>query len=212
MVRCTARLIAAATSPEAPRTGTAIERRPYASSSSLTAIPVARTRSRSLSRAGRSGARVRAEPAELHAVDGRVPLLVGQEGQHRLAQRGAVGGQARADVQVEIDLPLAAPRAAAALDVDDVGAVQDRHVHGVARFVAQPLQVWRRDLAQLHRVDRGEAEVDDARAEPVLLGQRVLLEVAESGESRDVTMRCAPVQSHLAGQLADPEQRLDGCE
>ena len=36
------------------------------------------------------------------------------------------------------------------------------------------------------------------------LGQRVLLEVAEGGESRDVTMGRAAVQSHLAGQSLTP--------
>ena len=159
-----------------------------------------------------AGARVRAEPAELHAFDRGRALVVGQEREHRLAHRGAVGRQARADVQVEVDLALAPPRAPAALDVDDVRPVEDRHVHRMAGLVAQPLQVGHRDRPQLHRVDRREAEVDHARAEPVLLRRRVLLEVAERGARGDVTMRGAAVQSHLAGELADPEQRLDGGE
>ena len=78
-------------------------------------------------------------------------------------------------MQVEIDLALTLLRASAALDVDDIRAVEHGHVDGMARVVAQLLQMWRGDRPQLHRVDRGEAKVEHARAESVFLGRCVLL-------------------------------------
>ena len=110
-------------------------------------------------------------------------------------------------MQVEIDVALALARAAAALDVDDVLAVQDRHVDRVPRLVAQLLQVGSRDLADLHRVDGREAEVEHARPEPVLARERILLQVAEHGQRRDVAMRGAAAEADLARQLAAAEQR-----
>ena len=71
-------------------------------------------------------------------------------------------GQPGADVEVEVDLVLVAARGAEALDVDDVDVVEDRHVDGMPRLVAEPLEVRRGDVPELHRVDRGEPEVEDA--------------------------------------------------
>ena len=45
-------------------------------------------------------------------------------------------------MEIEVDLPLARLGGAAALDVHDVGAVEDREVDRVPRLVAQPPQVW----------------------------------------------------------------------
>ena len=68
------------------------------------------------------------------------------------------------------------------------------------------------DLAQVHRVDRREAEVEHLRAEPVALRVGVLLQVAELGERRDVAVRRAPAQVELARELADADQRAVGVE
>src|SRR5205823_9227502 len=89
---------------------------------------------------------------------------------------------------------------------------QDRHVDGAARLVGELLQVGSRDLAQLHGVDRREAEVEDARAEPVAPCRRVLLEVAEPGERGDVAVRRAAAELELAGGLADGDERPTGRE
>ena len=115
-------------------------------------------------------------------------------------------------MEVEVDLPLARAGRAAALDVDDVDAVEDREVDGVPRLVAQLAQVRRGDLAQVHRVDRREAEVEHLRPEPVALRVAVLLEVAELGERRDVAVRRAPAEIEVARELADADQRPVGVE
>src|SRR3954471_24755714 len=154
--------------------------------------------------------RVRAPAGELEAVEHAVALGRRQEGEQHLAHRRAVGGQARADVQVEVDLRRA--RRAAALHVDDVGAVEHGHVDGVARGVAERLQMRRRDVAELHRVDRGDPKIEHAGPEPVLARLGVLLQVAEPGEGRDVTMRRRAAQSDGAREIADAEQRLRGLE
>ena len=105
-------------------------------------------------------------------------------------------------MEVEVDLALAGARGSAALDVDDVEAVEDRHVHRVAGLVAEPLEVWRGDLAQLHRVDRGEAEVEDPRAEAVLPRAVVLVEVAEARQRGDVAVgRAAASPTSRASSL-----------
>src|SRR6266508_2048690 len=96
---------------------------------------------------GAGGERVGAALGELDAVEQRVALAVGKPGEQHLAHRGAVGGQARADVEVEVDPALALLGAAAAFDVDDVGVVEDGHVDGVAGLVAELLQVGGGDLA-----------------------------------------------------------------
>src|SRR5881275_927530 len=70
----------------------------------------------------------------------------------------------------------------------------------------------RGDRPQLHRVDRGEAEVEHARAESVFLCRRVLLQVAERGERRDVSMRRASAHADRARQLGDAEQRYLAAE
>jgi hypothetical protein len=106
--------------------------------------------------------------------------------------------------------PLA--RAAAALDVDDVGAVEHRHVDGVPGLVAQLLEVRRGDLAQVHRVDRREAEVEHARAEAVLARRGVLLEIAERGERGDVAVGRRTAEADLAREVADAEQRAAGAK
>ncbi len=144
---------------------------------------------RELGREGlRIGHRVRPPLDEVDLLEAPRQLVVGQEGEQHLPHRGAVRGQARSDVEVEVDLALALLRAPAALDVDDVDAVEDRHVDGVAGLVAELLEVGRRDLAELHRVDRGQPEVDDARPEPILPRVRVLLEVAETRKRGDVAV------------------------
>ena len=63
-------------------------------------------------------------------------------------------------MQVEVD--LARLRRPATLDVD-VGPVENRHVDGEPGGVTERLQVRDRDLADVHRVDRCEAEVEHAR-------------------------------------------------
>ena len=43
-------------------------------------------------------------------------------------------------MEVEVDLVLVPAGRAEALDVDDVDIVEDRHVHGMPRLVAEPLR------------------------------------------------------------------------
>ncbi len=81
-----------------------------------------------------------------------------------------------------------------------------------SRLVAELPQVRRGDLAQVHRVDRREAEVEHLGPEPVALRVRVLLQVAELGERRDVAVGRAAAQVELARELADPDQRTVGLE
>ena len=93
-----------------------------------------------------------------------------------------------------LHLLLAAPRAADADDVDDLRPVEDGHVHGEARLVAQPLEVRPRELGQLHRVDRREAEIEDARLIEnamvpegrVAPGTKVSFLELDSGDTREV--------------------------
>ena len=151
------------------------------------------------------GQRVRPALLELHLVEHRRELRLGQAGEEHLPHRRAVRGQPRADVEVEVDLALALLGAPAALDVDDVGAVEDRHVDRVAGLVGELLEMGGRDLPQLHRVDRREPEVEHPRAEAVLARLRVLLEVPEARERRDVPVRRAPRQPEHTRELADPE-------
>src|SRR6266536_2994385 len=65
----------------------------------------------------------------------------------------------------------------------------------------------RRDLAQLHRVDRREPEVEHARPETVLPRHPVLLEVAEGGQRGHVAVRRAAAEPDVAPELADAEER-----
>ena len=150
--------------------------------------------------------RVRAPAREVDPGERGLLLGLVQEREQHLAERGAIGREARADMEIEVDLALARARAAAPLDVDDVEAVEDRHVHGVAGRVAQLPQMRRGDLAQLHRVDRREPEVEHPRAEAVLLRRRILLEIAEGGERRDVAVGRLAAEPDVAAELADAEK------
>ena len=107
--RCTAMLIAATTSPVCARTGAAIERSPYASSSLLTASPrVAHALELALSSAAFAVIVFGPRCASSHPRQQRLQLVRRQEGEQHLAHRRAVRGQPRADVQVEVDLALLA--------------------------------------------------------------------------------------------------------
>ena len=156
-----------------PRTGAAIERRPYASSSLLIAKPSSRTRFSSSTKAARDGQRVRAAAREVDRgrapPSGRPPS---RNASSTLPSDVQYAGRREPTWRLRSISRCPVPRAAAALDVDDVEAVEDRHVHRVAGLVAELPQVRRRDLAQLHRVDRREAEVEHARTEAVLLRRR----------------------------------------
>src|SRR4029079_3912233 len=115
-------------------------------------------------------------------------------------------------MEVEVDRVLVAPRGAMALDVDDVDVVENRHVDRVPGLVAEPLQMRRGDLPELHRVDRGEAQIEDPCAERVLPRARVLMEIPEARERGHVPVRRAPREPELARQLADPDLLAPGGE
>ena len=156
--------------------------------------------------------RVRAAARERDAARGARPA------RRRGGTRGAPSPStcsrraAGADVEVEVDLVLVAAGRAQPLDVDDVHVVEDRHVDGVPRLVAEPSKVRRGDVPELHRVDRREAEVEDARAEDVLPRHRVLMEVPEPGERGDVPVRRAAREAELVRDLADADQSAVGRE
>ena len=204
---CTARLIAATATASRLRIGAAIERSPYASSSLLIAKPSSRTCFSSSRNAARDVSVFGPRRAKSIRASVAFCSASSQEREHHLPERGAVGREARADMEIEVDLALARPRAAAPLDVHDVEAVEDRHVHGVAGCVAQLPQMRRGDLAQLHRVDRGEPEVEHARAEAVLLRRRILLEIAEGGQRRHVAVGRRAAEPDVAAELAHAEKR-----
>ena len=175
-------------------------------------MPDSRIRPSSSRNASGVGERVRPARREVDLLHDLLEPVLRHERQDRLAHGGAVGRQASADVEVEIDVPLARPRRPAALDVDDVDVVEDREVDRVAGLVAELPQMRSRDLAEIHRVDRGEAEIEDTGAEPVALRVRVLLQVPELGKRRDVPVSRAPAQFEVAGELADADQRAIGVE
>ena len=157
-------------------------------------------------------ARVGAAPGERGAVEDVVALGLGEEREQHLAQGGAVRREPGADMEVEVDLVLVPARGAEALDVDDVDVVEDRQVDGMPRLVAEPLEVRRGHVPELHRVDRREPEVEHARAERVLAGCGVLVEVAELREGGDVAVRGAPREAELLRDLADADQLPAGGE
>ena len=109
-------------------------------------------------------------------------------------------------MKVQIDLSLSLARAATALDVEDVRAVEDGHVHRMAGRVREILEVGRRDLAELHRVDRGEPEIEHPEAEPVAPGRPVLLEIAEVRKRRDVAVGARTAEPDLAREVTHAEE------
>ena len=111
-------------------------------------------------------------------------------------------------MEIEVDLTLSLSCGAAALDVDDLRAVEHGHVHRVPRLVGKRLKMRRCDVAQPQRVDRGEPEVEHAWAEAVLPRGRILLEVPERRERHDEAMGRRAAQADRAGKLADTEEGL----
>ena len=106
--RCTARLIAAATSPVCDADRHRDRAQAVGELLVVDGEPVARTRSSSSSRRRRLVSVFGPRRAELApASSAAVALVVGQEREQHLAHRRAVRRQPRADVQVEVDLALA---------------------------------------------------------------------------------------------------------
>ena len=73
--------------------------------------------------------------------DQPLACVLGQIREQRLAHRGAVAGQARAQAEVAIEGVLARAPAAQPVDEPDVGAVENRQRHGVPGLAAQAAQV-----------------------------------------------------------------------
>lgn len=111
-------------------------------------------------------------------------------------------------MEVQIDFTLPGACAATPLDVDDVAAVEDRHVHGVTGLVTELLEVGGRNGAQLHRIDGRKAEVEHARSEAVPPCRGILLQVPEPSQGRHIPVRCTAAETDDTGELADAEQRL----
>src|ERR1039458_5461167 len=75
--------------------------------------------------------RVRPALGELHRGEQIALLGVGEVGQQQLAHRRAVGGQARAGLQVEVDPALSTAEAPHAVDVQDVRPIEHREADRV---------------------------------------------------------------------------------
>jgi hypothetical protein len=115
-------------------------------------------------------------------------------------------------MQGELQVVIAARPPPHPVDQDHVGVVADGEVRGVPGGVGEPAQVRRRDLAQLQRSQHREPQVQDTRAEAVLPGRFVLLEIAEHSERRYVAVGRAAGEGEPAGQVADPQGRTVGGE
>ena len=112
--------------------------------------------------------RVRATLRQLHLRNQLALLALGEVREQQLAHRVAVRGYARAGVQVELDLALAAAEAAHAVDVKHVGPVEHAEAGRVGGPLPQFLEVGVGVLAQPGGVQRGHAKVGDAQPEAVL--------------------------------------------
>jgi hypothetical protein len=87
----------------------------------------------------------------------------------------------------------------------DGGAVQHAHADGRARARRQPLRMHERASAQLVEVQVGVAEVQQARAELVLVRVAVLLDEAVRRERLQQPVHSRPREAELVGELAHAE-------
>ena len=87
----------------------------------------------------------------------------------------------------------------------DRRAVQDADAHGLAARLREPLGVHDRARAQLVVVEVGVAEVQQPRAELVLVGVAVLLDEAVRLQRLQQPVHRGPRQAELVGELADAE-------
>src|SRR5580704_1065014 len=148
--------------------------------------------------------RVGTTACERHVADQIALLGLGQIGEQDLAHRSAVGGQARTWTQVQIDLVLTATEAARAIDIQDLGTVEHRHVDRVAGALAQLLQVRTRMLTQARRVERRHTQVGDSQTKAILT-RSTLLEETESDQRNHIAMRGRAAHSKVIRDIGDPE-------
>jgi hypothetical protein len=128
-------------------------------------------------------------------------LVVGEEREHRLPERRAVRGQPAPDVRRHVRLISALARILA-LDVDDVGVIEDRHLRREAGAARELAHRGPPDLADRELVEVRVAELRDAKVEApaVPLGGRrdeaAVLEHLQ--EVRDARPRSAEQLRQLA--------------
>src|SRR6266545_2258085 len=125
-----------------------------------------------------------------------------------LAHRGAVRGQSRTDVKVDRGEASVGPTG----DVDDVGAVQDGEMDGLARLVEQLLEKGLRPFAEAEAAETREAEVKDLHARPVAFRAGVPVEVTELLEREGKAVRRSFRPTHPDGKLAQAQRRTLGAE
>ena len=129
-------------------------------------------------------------------------------GEHRLAERRRVRGQLRADLEHLED-------GVGPEDVvhdDDGRAVQDADAHGRLRARREALRMHERARPQLVVVEVGVAEVQQARAELVLVGVAVLLDEAVRLQGLQQAVDGRPRHPELVGELRHAEAPRPGGE
>lgn len=128
------------------------------------------------------------------------------EGRDDLAGAGAVGREA---TRHGVHQPPTVG-ALQALGVDDVGAVQDAQVHGVAGDLAQFLQERQRHLAQLESLLGELTEFEQVQTQPVLPALGVLLHQPAGAQRGQQPVRGALGDAQPPRDVGDPELGIEG--
>jgi len=131
--------------------------------------------------------------------------LLGRHPRHeRLAHRDRVGGDPQADLRVSAHLVGPVDL----LDVDDVGAVEDRQVAALAGLLDDAAHVGKGDPADVQVGDRPHAELPQPQAQAIALRLGILAQPAELGQRACEPVGGAPVDTEAVGELGGTQPRL----
>src|SRR5712691_7931811 len=136
----------------------------------------------------------------------RLALVLRKPGEERLPGRRRVQREGAAEPVRRHDL-----RRLDLMHVDEVEALRDREVHGLARLVCELLE--HRMCAPHERVVvTGRRDLEDRVADAVALRRRVALDEALAVERREQAPRGAAVEPALRGELDDRQRLLAVCD
>ncbi len=127
--------------------------------------------------------------------------LARQMRQHRLADRGRVGGHAAADPNVDAKAHEACLNP---FDIDEIGAVRHGDRSRLDRIIDELAQHGTRELAQVGAGDRVEAEIETLQRQPESLRFGKLLDVAELHQRVEEAKRSGVVDAGGARHFRKP--------
>src|ERR671910_1399159 len=142
----------------------------------------------------------RSPPRESAVVDIGVPFLLRPAREQNLAQRGGVAGAPGTDPRCHLHRAISLDL----VDVDEVEAVEDAEVHGLAGRAGEIIENRMDDPVDLQALDDLRGDLYDARGQRVGSVDRILTDVARLDQGAGKPVGGALVETESLGHRPQP--------